>query len=407
MKKQGKIKLFIILCLSLTIILATTVNAISSMDEFDQRQQEIDSREDKLDAQLESAKQNIEEQEELVKAYEDMIDVTEDQIDLLNETIYGLQKEIEEKEKQIAQMEIDIEEDYVLLGQRIRAIYMEGKTSNLEMLLGTTNLEDLIDSAYLTKSIADYDNELIQKINDEIVIIEQEKEILAQEKADLEVAQQELKETSDELIALVLACEEEIAKLEKEQQEVEEELHTLSKEQEDLMAELEAWEKEQAALRAEQEAAQNANNGNNSSSGGGYLGVPNPDGNGYIWPTPECDIITSYWGDGRNHRGWDFACYGSAYGKEIVAVKDGVVTVANNTDSWGSGWGYYIMIDHGDGYSTLYAHCSYVAVSVGQTVKQGETIGYVGNTGNSFGDHLHFECWKDGVRYDPAIEFLS
>jgi hypothetical protein len=102
----------------------------------------------------------------------------------------------------------------------------------------------------------------------------------------------------------------------------------------------------------------------------------------------------------------DFACNGSAYGKPIVAAQSGTVIRANKTDSWGSGWGYYIMVDHGGGFSTLYAHCSVVVAEEGQQVQQGEIIGYIGNSGNSYGAHLHFECWFNGERYDPATELF-
>ena len=76
--------------------------------------------------------------------------------------------------------------------------------------------------------------------------------------------------------------------------------------------------------------------------------------------------------------------------------------VANGSDEWGYSWGYYVSIYHDSTYSTLYAHMSSVAVSAGQKVKKGDIIGYVGNTGYSFGNHLHFEVYKDGTRVNPG-----
>ena len=79
---------------------------------------------------------------------------------------------------------------------------------------------------------------------------------------------------------------------------------------------------------------------------------------------------------------------------------------ANRTDTWGSGWGYYVMIDHGDGYATQYAHCDEILVNVGDHVKRGDPIALVGNTGDSYGAHLHFEVWDNGNRIDP-LPFLK
>jgi len=104
------------------------------------------------------------------------------------------------------------------------------------------------------------------------------------------------------------------------------------------------------------------------------------------------DGTTSY------HSGIDIA---APAGTPILAMADGVVTVANSTDSWGGGWGYYVKIKHNDTYSTLYAHASSIAVTNGQEVKKGQVIGFVGTTGRSTGNHLHFEVYKDGSRVNP------
>ena len=93
-------------------------------------------------------------------------------------------------------------------------------------------------------------------------------------------------------------------------------------------------------------------------------------------------------------------------GTPILTAADGTVTIANAIDTWGGGYGYYIKINHNDTFDTLYAHCSSICVTVGQEVKQGEVIGYVGTTGNSTGNHLHFEVWQNGERTD-ALGYLK
>ncbi len=130
----------------------------------------------------------------------------------------------------------------------------------------------------------------------------------------------------------------------------------------------------------------------------------------FSWPLPVNGTITSgfgyrsdpFIGEERFHGGLDIA---AAEGTPVLAADDGVVTVANGTDSWGGGYGFHVMIDHGSGYETLYGHCSSICVFYGQSVRKGEVIAYVGSTGNSTGDHLHFEIRENGQKTDPILWF--
>ena len=122
----------------------------------------------------------------------------------------------------------------------------------------------------------------------------------------------------------------------------------------------------------------------------------------FIWPVPYTKRISSPYGSRWNsfHHGIDVSASG-INGKALIACDGGTVIKANSTNNWGGGWGYYVLIDHGNGYQTRYAHCSKVVVKVGQKVAQGELIAYVGNTGNSTGPHLHLEVLLNGKRVDP------
>ena len=132
----------------------------------------------------------------------------------------------------------------------------------------------------------------------------------------------------------------------------------------------------------------------------------------FQWPLPESFTITSYFGNREDpftgepsyHDGTDIA---APAGTPILAAADGTVEIANGTDSWGGGYGYYIKIRHNDSLETLYAHCSAICVTTGQPVKQGEVIGYVGTTGNSTGNHLHFEVRVNGRKMDALNYFES
>jgi murein DD-endopeptidase MepM/ murein hydrolase activator NlpD len=153
---------------------------------------------------------------------------------------------------------------------------------------------------------------------------------------------------------------------------------------------------------------------------GGYMPgseeVQTPDGSHapkdiFSWPLGAGHSITSNYGYRKDpitgatkyHGGVDI---GAPNGTPILAAADGTVTVANGTDSYGGGWGYYVKIKHNGTYDTLYAHCSKIAVVKGQAVKKGQVIAYVGSTGRSTGNHLHFEVYKNGSRTNPLDYFI-
>ena len=131
----------------------------------------------------------------------------------------------------------------------------------------------------------------------------------------------------------------------------------------------------------------------------------------FTWPLPQSFTITSqfgyrtdpFTGEISYHSGTDIA---APYGTPVLAAAGGTVTVANATDPWGGSYGYYVKIQHDGTFDTLYAHCSSICVTPGQQVQQGEVIGYVGSTGNSTGNHLHFEVWENGERMD-AMDLFS
>jgi len=129
----------------------------------------------------------------------------------------------------------------------------------------------------------------------------------------------------------------------------------------------------------------------------------------YIWPSAASDYVTSFFGTRlhpilgiyKTHTGIDI---GAGYGTAVLAVADGAVTTAAYD---AGGYGNYLIIDHGNGNMTLYAHMSQMSAAIGQTVTQGQTIGFVGSTGMSTGPHLHFEVYVGGTRVDPLLYFSN
>ena len=132
----------------------------------------------------------------------------------------------------------------------------------------------------------------------------------------------------------------------------------------------------------------------------------------FCWPLAADGRITSYFGirsdpfsgEQKMHGGIDIA---AATGTPVLAAADGTVTAVNMDDPWGGGYGYYVKLDHGDDRSTVYGHCSVICVSSGQKVSRGEMIARVGSTGNSTGDHLHFEIRINGLKQDPLAYFVN
>ena len=126
----------------------------------------------------------------------------------------------------------------------------------------------------------------------------------------------------------------------------------------------------------------------------------------FCWPLPINGTITSgfgyrtdpFTGETKFHGGIDIA---AEAGTPIIAADSGIVTVANGVDPWGGGYGFYVKIDHGNGYETLYGHCFSICVGHGQTVQKNEVIAFVGSTGNSTGNHLHFEIRNDRAKVNP------
>ena len=199
-----------------------------------------------------------------------------------------------------------------------------------------------------------------------------------------------------------------------QQKDYKEKIEADMKAQDNLIASIEAQIKaEEAAANASKNNSSNNSSSNNSGSSNTQ---PSSGGGGFAWPCPGYYTISSTYGNrwGTTHGAIDIA--GGNAGAAIVASKGGTVVrvVTGCTHNYakssscgcGGGYGNYVIIQHDGTYSTLYGHMASVAVSVGQTVSQGQTIGYVGSTGFSTGFHLHFEVRVNGAKVDP-MQYLG
>ena len=313
---------------------------------------------------------------------EKQIGLIEDEIDNIRDQIQKYDELILQKEGQLAENEAERERQYALFCQRIRTMEEEGEVSYWSILFNASDFSDLLDRYMMVEEIIDYDNAVMDQL---IAIREQ----IKTDRENLEIAKAEQE-------AAKVVREEAKAELKSRENEVDGRLKEINAQEDQLEA---AHKKLEAAAYAmdaeikrkqEQYAAQSRKIVSES---------------GFIWPS-YCTIITSLFGSrvhpvtGRanNHTGIDVAAAG---GTNILAAKSGVVI----TSTYNSSYGNYVVVSHSDGTSTLYAHMNSRAVKEGQTVKQGATLGLVGTTGSSTGNHLHFEVRVNGSRKDPVNYF--
>ncbi len=301
------------------------------------------------------------------------------------------QQEIELYDGMIADKSIEVEEAKELevrqldkYRSRVRAMEENGNASYIEYLLNASTLADFLtavdDIGEIMQSDRALEDAYIEaRENTEAVVAEYEeyKADIVEKQDELRDEQAELQAELDEATKLITDITANLA----ENAAVLEQFEAAEREAETNVANMViALEKK----RQEEAAAAVVGTG------------------AFIWPVPSCTYLTSrfglrvhpIYGTTKSHTGVDI---GAESGATIVAADGGTVVLAGVN----SGYGNCVMIDHGNGYKTLYGHMSSIAVTNGQTVSQGDTIGYVGSTGVSTGPHCHYEVWKDGARIDP------
>ncbi len=392
-KRFGKAALA--LGLSLCLLQGTGSSVLAaSLTELQQEKQRLEEEEKANDAKLAALKDDQAKQQEYKDALDAQMRNLQSQIDSLNAQISSLDTSIEEKNAAIAEKQKNIDEDVETLKERLCAIYMMGDASTLEILLQSESVIDMAQKVELLNIITEHDTKLIAQLTADMEEIADEKAEIEQEKEQVSAARTELESTGAELAAVQTEAERVLAELNESVAEVQAESDRIAAEKAAASDEIDQWWKD---YYAQQAAQNNSSSGSSGSSGsanygsGGYVSTGN-----FTWPVPGFTNISCGYSSG--HKAIDVSGGGrNMYGAQIVAADSGRVVAATYHYSYGN----YVMIDHGGGYSTLYAHASSLAVSVGQTVTKGQTIAYVGSTGNSTGNHLHFEVRVNGVRQNP------
>ncbi len=363
-----------LLCLTLILSWGPWALAAGSLEELHEKQERLEAQKEINDQRLEELEKAAAEKAIYRDELNQRIEAVQAEIDGLRADIAGLNQELASLEDQIAGKQTQIERSRDLLKARIRALYVTGEPSAVQVVLNSRSLAEFTQKTQLLKAVTARDKQLIQGLNAQIHAIEGDLERIQEDKQLLAERKKALESKNAELLELYREAQDLAANAQDRQygvQSIGEMLDTQMQENESAIAELEI------------EIYGRRITGGNTGTGS------------FIWPMPGYTYLTCSFGDG-GHRGVDISG-GDIYGKPIVAADGGTVLYAG----WNDSYGYCVFIDHGNGYETRYAHMSELAVSTGDAVGQSEIVGYVGSTGNSTGPHLHFETIYYGELQNP------
>ena len=404
MKHLSKGKKFISLLLSVAVAMTMTLSTVmtplaasSSVSDLRQKLQEQQAELEKVNQQLketqstkadaQALKQQLEQQKSLLLGQ--IANLTE-QIGKLDNDIVNKQDEIAQKQQEVDQKQAEYDQRWEDFKGRMKAMQRLNDGGSIALLSSATNLYQLLTFATTLEQIVSKDEQICQQLEDEHTQLEQQKAELEQAKADLEATKADyesqkaaLDSNTSELAQNISQTNASISEAEAEEQALKEAQIEANKRVDEAAKELDA------ALNAANQAYGNASIQCSLDFGR---------------PLATYKYVSCYFG-GNGHRGTDYAAPG---GTSIYAVTGGVVTAA----AYHYSWGYYVQVYHGkddkgNTYSTLYAHMnSAPIVSVGDSVSKGQTLGYVGSTGNSTGNHLHLEMKVNNVLVN-VMNYLS
>lgn len=374
----------IVLCMQNTILYALS------------EKEELENEKAKINSQLEEAEKKQEELEkqksQAMKAVESLISqisTSEDEINELKNKISNLQNQIKEKEVGIQQKQEEYTEQEKLLDTRVIAMYKNGNSSYLELLLTSSDMSDFLAKYYSASELIECDKELIQTTKEQKAQIEAEKIELENNKRELDNSLSTAEQKNKELESLKGQKETQAQKLTAEEKEIQKEIEELEAENKKIANEIKEAEKR---YQKQLEALKNNSNSSSSSAGSGFFMRPVSGGyvsaNGY------------YPSSGKYHGAIDYAI---PSGTKVVAAADGVVMLTANLSG---SYGTYVVIRHANGLQSYYAHGTKgsIVVSAGDTVKKGQKIMLSGNSGNSSGPHLHFEVRKSPYNYNHSAK---
>lgn len=381
MRKNLCIVLIILICFA-TIYTNTYAdnetenNTVNNAVDLQTQRSDLQNQLNEANGQLNDVQSNLSENLQQVEKLDDRIETAEQELAEQESKITELKESIEQIETQLNSVTEKYDKQVELFKKRMVAIYMAGDTQYLDVLLKSSSLSDFISSYYLISQLTEIDENLL---ND-----------LETKKKTMDLSRQKLENEKKELATIVENQTRTTRTLQNTKKMRENFIDKLSDDEKNLQAKIDEINKQYEEVN--QQILALAQNGIDTAYIGGEL----------AWPVPGYTRITSKYamrvhpitGQYKLHTGVDI---GAPLGANFVAANDGVVVKAGPNVAYGN----MVIIDHGGGISTLYAHGSEILVEVGQTVKRGDPILKVGSTGYSTGPHAHFEVRINGVTTDP------
>ncbi len=395
---SAKLKKIICVCASFLFLMGSSVSA-STISEIQAQQDQLQAEKEQLESELASLQGDQANAEAYQATLVEKIELTKKRIDAAIESINVLNESIKVLEARIDSTALEYKDTIEQLQTRLKELYLFGDAGTLEFLLDSTSLYDYSLRSTTMEAVAEHDRQLMDELQEYLNLTQADRDALALEKEQVAELKKQLETDQEELNVLMEENAALIVELENLQADVSGQISSIEEEDASLNAEIERLieeqrQREEAAAQAAADAAANAGQTTPPSTSGD--GSPMSDGFSPAWPVPGSYYISWTYTPSAGHYGLDIA---DDYGTPIVAVQSGEVLDAFYHSSWGNN----VLIYHNSTYSTRYAHLSSMAVSAGQYVERNQVIGYMGNTGYSFGNHLHFEVYQNGTRVDPQL----
>ena len=370
-----------ILAISMIIVIVTVFysNFITKAETLSEQQQQVQERREEAEQKLTYVQEDLSAAIVKIQELDDQIRQSESEIESLNGEVENLETQIEELTTKIEQVEKNYNDNEALLEERLVTMYEVGETKYLDILFNSAGIMDFLSNYYIIQQMIESDTILLDEIEQEKEEIEKSKNSLEEQKASIK-----LKKAKKEQLAVITQNNKTL----KEQA-----VANLSEEEIQLQQKIEEYKSEESRIEALIKLATN-----------GYEYTGDYTGGVMAWPIAKSGTyITSGYGvrehpiQGviKQHTGIDIGNAG--FGAPVIAAADGVVTMAG----YYGGYGNCVIINHGNGISTLYGHGQKILTEVGKEVKKGDLILEVGSTGNSTGPHLHFEVRINGSCVDP------
>lgn len=338
-----------------------------------------------------------------ITAYNSKIDTLNGKIATLNNDINATEQQIAQTEAEMSVIKQKIADTQAALAGRMKAMYMTGNVSNLELLLDSDSFPEFLTRLEMLDRITKHDNKIIKGLKKEIAKSEEQQRTLKRAETSLQADKQEVQASKTELQTSKSEVAVKKSELDQEVSKLDRYMNGLDANSKELQASIRAAQQQQAAWMA----ALNSSLSGRTSTGTGTVDITlNP--GGMIWPVASgSSYISSGYGSrsvkgSSFHYGIDITDPNGGSGTvPIVAAATGRVTIASNACphnyrknyncGCNGGYGNYVVIDHGNGLVSYYGHMTRAVVGAGQHVSQGQVIGYMGSTGFSTGPHLHFE----------------